>query len=376
MKSKKFIACLLAASLAASLCACSDSKDGGSDETKETTKTEETTKADETEATEAETEPTETEPAIPEGFEECVAINSFLGVKATYLIPIADEEWKINERDNLEGYGTTYYGTVNGKSFSISVFLSCFSTGSIDWDLENNDPVPNTEYRGYITGHTSTQSCPMNFFTDNETYLDGVIKFTIDPECDSEDMDEAEYANIVETIQKSVVLEVLDENQLYTASGMITDPSGLFEFPVALTLDGFDAECKISTSTNSVHASATASDCYGGTVTVTESRSAVESNFTYMLEHYDTGYECEIAGYPANCYAFNDFGVLRATVVVKFSDEVYYEYALKEVDGFDSTDLYDQLKEDPDMTEIHDFIARCIGDYINASTMLFETNAE
>ncbi|MBQ1538569.1 MAG: hypothetical protein IIZ73_09680 [Ruminococcus sp.] len=325
---KRFAAMALALVMCLSFAACGSSSDKDGDDEKETkaSASESEEKAADTDAV---TE-TETEPEEPKADVESIELtNELLGFKLTFDVP-KFEGWEIGEPEQNGASARKklkYNYEVDGSKTwcSVDVALVADSTNGLDWSMEQNEPIPNTEYTGYITGHSKSQDCPMNFYT--EDYLDGKVRADIDVSAISENMDADKYSELLETIQKSVKVEILDTNGLYDTDGNLLTVDGLFSIPPSVNIGGTDAQVIFKTYSRTLHARTDFNDGEDD-ISIHEAGNVNGDLFESFIEKHtdDKAYDCEVGGYPARGRLWNDFGTLTAEYIVQFDDETFYEF--------------------------------------------------
>lgn len=325
---KKLAAFALAMIMCLGMVSCGDSgSDKGGDDKKETKAT---TAAKSGEGGDNDAETEATEPEEPKADVESVELtNSLLGMKLTFDVP-KFEGWEISEPEQDEDHASMdmkYYYEVDGSKTwcSIDVYLVADNTNGLDWFIEQNEPIPNTEYTGYINGHSRAQDCPMFFYT--EDYFDGKARADVSVRNINENMDPDKYAELVETIQKSVKVEILDTNGLYDADGNLLTVDGAFSIPTKMNISGTDVNVEFKTFTRTIHAVTEFNDGKND-IRIRESGSVKSDLFDAFIEKNakDEPYDCEVGGHSAKGRLWNDLGTLTAEYIVQFDDDTYYEF--------------------------------------------------
>ncbi|MCR5143261.1 MAG: hypothetical protein K6C68_12180 [Ruminococcus sp.] len=325
---KKLAAFALAMIMCLGMVSCGDIGSDKDGDDKKETKATTAAKSGEGGDNDAETEATE--PEEPKADVESVELtNSLLGMKLTFDVP-KFEGWEISEPEQDEDHASMdmkYYYEVDGSKTwcSIDVYLVADNTNGLDWFIEQNEPIPNTEYTGYINGHSRAQDCPMFFYT--EDYFDGKARADVSVRNINENMDPDKYAELVETIQKSVKVEILDTNGLYDADGNLLTVDGAFSIPPSVNIGGTDAEVVFKTYNRTLHARTDFNDGEDD-ISIHEAGNVDGDLFESFIEKHtdDKAYDCEVGGYPARGRLWNDFGTLTAEYIVQFDDETFYEF--------------------------------------------------
>ena len=337
IRMKKFAALTLALVMCLGMASCGESGSGDAsqgakdDNAATTTTAADTPDTTETRPAETETQPVETEPAEPElEVESYELTNSTLGIKCSLDLP-KFEGW--SETKNTEdGFDTTkeykyeFVAEDGSNSYcTVRVCLLVDSTSGLDWFIKQNEEIPNTEYTGYITGHSRSQDCPMNFYTVD--YMDGKVRVDVNPSCMNENMPEDQYQLLLETIQKSLKVDVLEENGLYDSDDSLLTLDGLLKIPASAEIGGTKTDIKFRTRNRSVRAY-TEFTADGNEIEISDGGKERSDVFEKFIENKakDQPYDCEVNGLAAKGRLWNDMGTLTAEYIVKFDDETYYDF--------------------------------------------------
>lgn len=332
---KKFAAMVLALVMCLGMASCGDS--GSESKDKEDTssvsaKSDSEKPAETSAADSADNAGTEaTEPAEPEVEVQSVeAANELLGIKCSFDVPKFEgwEQEKYEEDGDQTRVKLKYSFTADDGSNSyctIDVYLLVDSTNGLDWFMEKNENIPNTEYMGYINGHTRSQDCPMYFY--GEDYLDGKVRVDVNVSCMDENMPQDKYEEMLTTIQKSLRTEVLDTNKIYDSDGNLLTVDGKLKIPPVVEIAGTKAEVHFATYNRTIDAQ-TEFTADGNNVEMHESGLVRSDIFDKFIESYakDQPYDCEVNGHAAKGRLWNDFGTLTAEYIVQFDDETFYRF--------------------------------------------------
>ena len=333
---KKAMVTVLALSMMLAVTACSDGGTTAGDNTGNTTDAEIEAStdshgeddSDKEDAASEEEETTEDVSAVPEGYVEYEVVNELFGIKCSFQLPELNG-WTETDQTKYPNQKRVKYSTefdVDGstQTCDVTIIATIDSGNSLEFDLKTNDPIPNTQYTGYLTGTSRTQGCPMVLFGDE--YLDGLVQVKASIECMTEDMNQADYEAVVESVQKSLQIETLDSNELYTDDGSLKNTRGLFVYPTTMTIQGNDATAAYTVASGDAWIKAEFTD-EGQNVYVREDGLGNQASFDGYLDSNEKNqpYECEVAGYPARAYLFNETERVNGRYIIKIDDETYYD---------------------------------------------------
>ena len=105
------------------------------------------------------------EEKVPEGYQRIEQTNEGLGIKVSFNVP-AENEWesKSGSDDDIYYSRKSYSMPLNGENMnklSLTVDISAASPRDRDQQIKQYGQVEDTDYPGYINGHSNPLDCPM-----------------------------------------------------------------------------------------------------------------------------------------------------------------------------------------------------------------------
>ena len=360
---KKIVATALVGALALGFAACNKAPEETTTEAAEveTEATEGTTEASE-ETSEETTE--ETAPAVPEGYSIVEVQSDYLGVKVSFAA-LDDGRFAGNTIEQSKGsaqYGRTEmvvnffedeeWKMQNDVKYTIRIWAR--SDSYVDDQIKRYTAVEGANYVGVWNSEIEDKTkCHYELYTESNTYLDGRIVVEVDMYAYSDWMPMEEYKALVDTMIKTMNIEILDTNNLNDAEGNFPSPSGVYTVPSKITLDGKEYATYWTVPFSAPHAQIDFTDADGKKVTIREDGQNVPKYVSARIELEDPERYREVT--------FGDYsGICEKTTNRGY---IQYEYTMVyAVDGDKETNMTFVLAYGADKTITTDEIKAIYAD--------------
>ena len=340
--------------MAIGLTACGDS---GSDSKSESSAAESTVSdsKDDTAVFESEAESSEQAEEVPEGMEEHTVTNEYLGISCKFSMPkLAGWTEEDRTRDKSEKYiqlkseieAADSSNNYNSNECTVEVNVSCAynDESRIEYEKKTKEEIPGSKYLGLQGGSKSEYNADMMFY--GEEFLDdGLAMVTISVENRSEKMDLQEFKDLKDNIVKSLSIEVLPSNELYTADGMMKNTRDLFTYPADMTIAGVKTAAKYHVVSGDVYVRTELKDGENE-VKVGEIGYINDAAWESFLDANEEkgAFECTVAGFEAKGYLYNDMSKVNGVFAVKIKDGSFLQLSASFKGEFDSETVNDVMK--------------------------------
>lgn len=276
---KKFAATALVLAMALSFAACGKKPEATTEETEATVteSTEETTESSET----TEETTTETTPAIPDGYSLVEVKSEYLGVNVSFAA-LDDGRFagsSIEHNKNTDQYGRTEFyvnfyedeASQNKNDVKYTIRIWARSDSYVDDQIKRYAAVEGANYVGVWSSQIDEKTkCHYELYTDSNTFLDGRIVVEVDMYAYGSWMPIDDYKTLVDTMIKTMKIDILDTNNLIDADGNFPSASGVFTVPSKITIDGKEYETAVTVPYSAPHAQIKFTDADGKEVTIRE----------------------------------------------------------------------------------------------------------
>ena len=363
---KKFVAAALALAMVMSLAACNKAEPTESSE-EETT----TTATSETETeTEAETEPSETEPVIPDGYSLVELTSDYLGVKVSYAA-LDDGRFAgsvIKPNKNVDQYGRTefevnfYSDEDHQMSNNVKATVSIWARNEkkVQSELKSYAAVEGADYEGCWHSEIGEETkCYFELFTAENSYIDGRIEVEVNMFAYADFMALDEYKTMVDTMIKTMKIEILDTNALNDAEGNFPVASGNFTIPSKVTIAGKEYQPEWTLSSSSVHSVINFTDENGEAVKIVEDGQNVAKYVSSRIDdtdHYRTVKFGDYEGIVDFKSGNNNLEGEYTIVFAKDGDKetnLTFSVIIGEVDSYSYNDIKEIAGDEAKMAEVN-----------------------
>ena len=381
---KKALAILAALTLTAGMASCGETGNSTADSAETVTaSTESTTDSTVTEtaantSTAAVSDTTAATTAAADayaGHREVKLQNDVFGVAANFSVPEfvnwTEKQYTRNPSETEFNY-KAYYS--ESSYINIDFDVSIMSVNSLAGYKKRNPELPNTEYDGYIEDNSNDRTKIMHFY--GADYLDGKQYARVRLSDNDGKMSDADFAALVEEVQKTLRFTDTGAKQIYAANGWFLNTKGLLSYPTEMTIAGVQVKTEMRAVTRDAHVTAEFTDADGQQVTVNE---AGYTNATAWEKYMDTNkknspFECKIGGYTAKGYLFQEQKKLHACFAIQLDEKNNLNVNADLVTNMEISDLLAKM-DGAGREELNKKMTAYVNDFISASAVVTATGA-
>ena len=377
MKMRQALALLTALTLATGMASCGESGNSTADTTDAVTaaaeSTADTAAAETAAASTAAAETTAASTAASAdayaGHKEVKLQNDIFGVAASFSVP-EFTDWK--EKQYTRNPSETEY---NYKAYysdscciNIDFDVSVISVIPLDGYNKRNQALPNTEYDGYIENNSNDRVRIMHFY--GADYLDGKQYARVRLSDNDGKMSDADFAALVEEVQKTLRFTDTGAKQIYTANGWFLNTKGLLCYPTEMTIAGVKVRTEMRAVTRDAHVTAEFTDADGQQVTVGEAGYTNAAAWEQFMDSNkkNAPFECKIGGYAAKGYLFQEQKKLHACFAVQLDGKNNLSVNADLVTNMEISDLLAKMNG-AGREELNKMMTAYANDFISASAV-------
>jgi hypothetical protein len=366
---KKIVATALVFAMGLSIAACNKEPEATTEAT-EVSETEETEAPAESSEETSEETTEETAPAIPEGYSLVELTSDYLGVKVSFAA-LDDGRFAGNSIELNKGtdkYGRTEYEvlfyedesvqTRNNVRYNVRIWARSNSYGNDE--LKRNTPIEGIDYEGCWSSEIKDETkCHYEVFTPENSYIDGRIQVDVDMFAYADFMQLDEYKTLVDTMQKTLKIEILDTNGLNDAAGNFPSYSGVYTVPAKITMDGQECTTCWTLPYAAPHAKISFVGADGKDVEIVEDGPNVPKYVSARSDDEEKYRPVEFGGYTGICERNTGYGNVKHTYTIVYALDGEKETSITFIvtwcapETFSSKELKDMFADEDQVAEIN-----------------------